>query len=221
MTDRPAICATVIEAGKEIGLEYRADVNDLPPGAGDYIGWCQQTRGGRRRASAARTYLRPALKRPNLQTRHQRAGASRSVRRQARDRRRILARAGVVERVEAAREVILSAGAIGSPHILQLSGVGDPEHLAEDRRRRSCMRCAASATICRTTTSRASLVRSSAPRPLNERSRGLPLRQRGHALSVHRQRHDDLRPVACRRFGQGAGGVGDARHAMHLRAREL
>ena len=36
-------------------------------GAGDSIGWCQQTRGGRRRASAARTYLRPAMKRPNLQ----------------------------------------------------------------------------------------------------------------------------------------------------------
>ena len=31
-TDRPPICATVLEAGKEIGLEYREDVNDLPPG---------------------------------------------------------------------------------------------------------------------------------------------------------------------------------------------
>ena len=65
--DRSPICATVIEAGKQLGLEYREDVNDLPPGAGDSIGWCQQTRGGRRRASAARTYLHPALKRPNLQ----------------------------------------------------------------------------------------------------------------------------------------------------------
>ena len=37
------------------------------PAHGDSIGWCQQTRGGRRRASAARTYLHPALKRPNLQ----------------------------------------------------------------------------------------------------------------------------------------------------------
>src|SRR5207237_6112610 len=36
---------------------------------------------------------------------------------------------GKVERADARREVILSAGAIGSPHILQLSGVGDPEHL--------------------------------------------------------------------------------------------
>src|SRR6202043_2688776 len=38
-------------------------------------------------------------------------------------------RNGHTERADAAREVILSAGAIGSPHILQLSGVGDPEHL--------------------------------------------------------------------------------------------
>ena len=40
-------------------------------------------------------------------------------------------RNGAVERADAAREVILSAGAIGSPHILQLSGVGDPEHLGK------------------------------------------------------------------------------------------
>src|ERR1700691_6283649 len=65
--DRSPVCATVIEAGKQLGLEYREDVNDLPPASGDSVGWCQQPRGGRRRASAARTYLHPALKRPNLQ----------------------------------------------------------------------------------------------------------------------------------------------------------
>jgi choline dehydrogenase len=129
-TDRPAICATVLEAGKQIGLEYREDVNDLPPGAGDSIGWCQQTRGGRRRASTARTYLHPVLKRPNLQL-----VTNALVHRILFDGKRAtgieFSRGGNVERAEAAREVILSAGAVGSPHILQLSGVGDPEHLSK------------------------------------------------------------------------------------------
>src|SRR5271165_2815181 len=127
--DRPAICATVLEAGRQIGLEYREDVNDLPPGAGDSIGWCQQTRGGRRRASAARTYLHPALKRPNLQL-----VTHALVNHIVFDGRRAVGveyeRGGAVDRADADREVILSAGAVNSPHILQLSGVGAPEHLS-------------------------------------------------------------------------------------------
>ena len=90
-TDRPAICATVLEAGKQIGLEYREDVNDLPPGAGDCIGWCQQTRGGRRRASDRAHLSAPGIEAAEPAARHQRAGAPHPVRRQARDRRRILA----------------------------------------------------------------------------------------------------------------------------------
>ena len=127
--DRSPLCEAVIEAGKEIGLEYREDVNDLPSGAGDSIGWCQQTRGGRRRASTARTYLRPAQKRPNLQV-----VVKAQVNRIVLDGRRAVAveyeRGGMVERADAEREVILSAGAVNSPHILQLSGVGAPEHLS-------------------------------------------------------------------------------------------
>ena len=110
-------------------LEYREDVNDLPPGAGDGIGWVQQTRGGRRRASAARSYLRPGDEAAQPAGRHWRAGASRAVRRQRARSASSISRNGAVERVDAAGEVILSAGAIGSPHILQLSGIGDPEHL--------------------------------------------------------------------------------------------
>jgi choline dehydrogenase len=131
MTEQPAACQAIIDAGRELGLEYRPDVNNLPPGAGDSIGWCQQTRGGRRRASAARTYLRPAKKRPNLQIV---IGAL--VHRILLDGKRAVGveysrKGGPVERTDAVREVILAAGAIGSPHLLQLSGVGDPEVLGK------------------------------------------------------------------------------------------
>jgi choline dehydrogenase-like flavoprotein len=129
--DRPPLCAAAIEAGKQIGLEYREDVNDLTRQHNDCIGWCQQTRGGRRRASTARTYLRPALKRPNLQL-----VTKALVHRVVFDGKRAVGvelqrNGGPVERVDAGREVILSAGAVGSPHLLQLSGVGDPEHLGK------------------------------------------------------------------------------------------
>src|SRR4051812_2334590 len=125
--DMPLLCRAAIAAGQQIGLEYRKDVNDLPHGAGDGIGWVQQTRGGRRRASAARSYLRPAMRRPNL-----RVVTDALVHRVLFDGNRAIgveySRGGIVERIDAG-EVILSAGAVGAPHILQLSGVGDPEHL--------------------------------------------------------------------------------------------
>ncbi|MGA8550967.1 MAG: GMC oxidoreductase, partial [Stellaceae bacterium] len=126
--DQPLLCDTMIAAGQEIGLEYRRDVNHLPPGSGDTIGWVQQTRRGRRRQSAARTYLRAAKKRPNL-----RIVTGALVHRVLFDGARATGveyrRGGAIERVDAGREVILAAGAIGSPHLLQLSGVGDPDHL--------------------------------------------------------------------------------------------
>ena len=129
--ERSAICAAALEAGLQVGLEYREDLNDLPPDHKDCIGWCQQTRGGRRRASAARTYLHPALKRPNLQL-----VTHALVHRIVFDGKRAVGvefsrggPGGAVERADAQLEIILSAGAVGSPHILQLSGVGDPTHL--------------------------------------------------------------------------------------------
>jgi choline dehydrogenase len=126
--DKPPLCQKIIEAGTEIGLEYHEDVNRLPPGSGDNIGWVQQTRRGRRRQSAARTYLRPAMKRSNL-TVFTSALVHRVVFEGTRAVAVEYARSGKVERVDVTREVILAAGAVGSPHALQLSGVGDPDHL--------------------------------------------------------------------------------------------
>jgi choline dehydrogenase len=129
MTEQPAVCQAIIEAAQELGLEYRADVNNLPPGAGDSIGWCQQTRGGRRRASAAQTYLKPAAKRPNLQI-VTGALVHRITFSGQRATGVVFSRGGRVELADATREVILAAGAVGSPHLLHLSGVGGPEDLA-------------------------------------------------------------------------------------------
>jgi choline dehydrogenase len=127
-SDKPALCELIIAAGQQIGLEYRDDVNRLPPGSPGGIGWVQQTRRGRRRQSAARTYLRPALRRQNLEV-----VTNALVHRVLFDGKRAIgvefSRGGNTVRATAAVEVILAAGAIGSPHILQLSGVGDPDHL--------------------------------------------------------------------------------------------
>ena len=126
--DQPELCQAAIDAGTQMGWDYRNDLNNLPHGLGDHIGWVQQTRGGRLRASAARSYLRPAMGRSNLQV-----VTNALVHRVVFDGKRALgvefSRGGTFERADAAGEVILSAGAIGSPHLLQLSGVGDPDHL--------------------------------------------------------------------------------------------
>lgn len=126
--DQPVLCQAAVEAGKQMGWAYRDDLNDLPSGLGDHIGWIQQTRGGRFRASTARSYLRPAMRRPNLQV-----VTNALVHRVLFDGKRAVgvaySRDGQTHQAAARAEVILSAGAIGSPHILQLSGVGDPAHL--------------------------------------------------------------------------------------------
>jgi choline dehydrogenase len=198
--DMPPLCQTVIEAGMEIGLEYREDVNSLPPGAGDSIGWCQQTRGGRTRASTARTYLRPALKRPNLQL-VTKALVHRVLFEGTRATGVEFSRNGTIERAEAAREVILSAGAVGSPHLLQLSGVGDPDHLSR--------------------------VGIPVLHALPGVGRNMQdhyvarITYRGVALARHRQGHAQLQRLARRGLGQGIGGIGDARYPVRLRPRQL
>jgi choline dehydrogenase len=82
-----------------------------------------------RRWSAADAYLRPARRRPNLTVL---TGASAERVELDGDRATgVVYRdpAGAVHTVTAAREVILSAGAVNSPHLLLLSGIGDPDQL--------------------------------------------------------------------------------------------
>ncbi|MSP83384.1 MAG: choline dehydrogenase [Alphaproteobacteria bacterium] len=116
-----------IAAGREAGHPFTEDQNGKQH-EGFHIAQ-KFTRKGVR-WSAAKGYLRPALARPNLTLV---TGAQ--VHRIVFDGRRAVGieygRHGATQRGEAEREVILCGGAIASPHVLLLSGVGDAQHLAE------------------------------------------------------------------------------------------
>ena len=78
-----------------------------------------------RRLSAARAYLHPVMERPNLEVRTRTFVEPGPVRGHARGRRR----AGRRRRSIHGGEVILCGGAINSPQLLQLSGVGNAQEL--------------------------------------------------------------------------------------------
>jgi choline dehydrogenase len=117
-------CEAYFAAAAELGIPR----NDDMAGEGqDGVGYYQLTQRSARRSSAAMAYLAPNRGRPNL-----------TVRTSAQVRRIVVenGRAAGVEtmdggRIGAASEVILSAGAIGSPRMLMLSGIGPAEHLSE------------------------------------------------------------------------------------------
>jgi choline dehydrogenase len=82
-----------------------------------------------RRLSAARAYVHPVMDRPNLKV-VTRAMASRVVFTGKRASGVEFSLNGTGKRIARAGEVILCSGAFGSPQLLQLSGVGNPEELA-------------------------------------------------------------------------------------------
>ncbi|MCP5368837.1 MAG: GMC family oxidoreductase N-terminal domain-containing protein [Hyphomicrobiales bacterium] len=120
-------CRAWLAAAQEYGLPVNTDFNGATThGVGAY----QLSIKGRWRCSAATAFLTPALARPNLTLV---SGAH--VTKVLFDGRRATGvewlAAGQRRRAAAAREVVLAAGAIQSPQILQLSGVGPAGLLAE------------------------------------------------------------------------------------------
>src|SRR5262249_28997878 len=83
-----------------------------------------------RRCSAAVAFLRPAMRRPNLTVRT-RALATRVILDGTRATGVEYALNGRLHQALAAREVLLAGGVFNTPQLLMLSGIGDPEHLAE------------------------------------------------------------------------------------------
>ncbi|MEP3428503.1 MAG: GMC family oxidoreductase N-terminal domain-containing protein [Roseibium sp.] len=117
------ICEAYFEAAKELGIPRN---HDLTGGNQDGVGYYQLTQKNARRSSAAMAYLAPNRGRKNL---HVRTGSQ---------VRKIIVENGTAAGVElldgtnlfASSEVILSSGSIGSPRLLQLSGIGPADHLS-------------------------------------------------------------------------------------------
>jgi choline dehydrogenase len=119
--------AAFFGACEEAGFAQLDELND--PGIDGYAPTPVTQRRGRR-WSAADGYLRPALKRPNL-TLFAGALTEKITLTQGRATGVVVssARSGPLT-LEARREVLLCAGAVHSPHLLQLSGIGDRDGLA-------------------------------------------------------------------------------------------
>ncbi|MGI9476300.1 MAG: GMC family oxidoreductase [Hyphomicrobiaceae bacterium] len=122
------ICDRFIEAAAEVGIPKRDDFNGAEM---EGAGYFQLTARGGRRCSTAVGYLHPVKHRKNLHiatkahTKHVLFDGNRAT-------GIAFDRDGVPQTAMAAREVILAAGAIGSPQILMLSGIGPAGHLKDN-----------------------------------------------------------------------------------------
>ena len=120
-----ALLARIIEAAGQVGIRHNPDYNGASQ---DGIAMSQATIASNRRQSTAHCYLEPARFRPNLRIETNAltenvvlegkrcTGVRYSVHGQKREAR-------------ATREVVISAGTINSPQLLELSGIGQPERL--------------------------------------------------------------------------------------------
>ena len=122
------ICDAWVEAAQAAGYRFNPDYNAASQ---EGVGYFQLTARNGRRCSAAVAYLKPARRRANLKV-VTRAATQRVVIEDARATGvHYVDAAGRPRVVRARREVVLCAGALGSPHILMLSGIGPGGHLRE------------------------------------------------------------------------------------------
>ena len=122
---RDPIFATLIQAAGQVGIPHNPDYNGARQ---DGIAMSQATIAAGRRMSTARCYLDPIRNRPNL---HIETGAlTEDI---ILDGKRCIgvrySVGGSQQEARAGREVVVSAGSINSPQLLELSGIGQPERL--------------------------------------------------------------------------------------------
>src|SRR5262245_16140622 len=120
---RDPLCEAFIEGAVQMGIPRNRDYNGAQQAGVSYV---QRIIQHGRRVSAARGYLRPAMKRRNLTVRTH-AHATNLIfegRRAVGVRYLKGGRSGTPVEVRATKEVILSGGAVNTPQLLQVSGVG-------------------------------------------------------------------------------------------------
>ena len=122
------LCEAVLAAAVQAGTPRISDVNDIKTVADGGMGYQTVTTYRGKRYSAARAFLAPARSRSNLEV-----FTDTDVRRiEFQDRRAVaitIKDRGGVHRIPVSGELILAAGAIESPKLLQLSGIGPGELL--------------------------------------------------------------------------------------------
>jgi choline dehydrogenase len=114
-----------IEAAAETGIAKNPDFNGA---AQEGAGWFQTTTRRGRRASTARSYLRPARRRSNLRV-ETAALAQRIVFEGRRAAAVEYKQGGTLRTARATKEILVCGGAYNSPQLLQLSGVGPADLL--------------------------------------------------------------------------------------------
>jgi len=114
-----------IDAGEQAGYPRNPDYNGASQ---EGFGYYQVTQKRGRRWSSAKAYLEPAQSRPNL-TVEMEAHTTRLLLEGKRCVGVEVSQRGQTRRFKAGREVVLCAGAIQSPQILELSGIGQPDLL--------------------------------------------------------------------------------------------
>ena len=114
-----------IRAAQQFGIPYNPDFNGARQAG---IGHYQVTVRNAERCSAATAYLKPARNRRNLTVRTG-VAVTRIVVENGRAVGVEVAEEGGTSTIRCGREVLVTSGAIGSPRLLQLSGIGPAEHL--------------------------------------------------------------------------------------------
>ncbi|MFZ1339900.1 MAG: GMC family oxidoreductase N-terminal domain-containing protein [Paracoccaceae bacterium] len=117
------ICEAYFKAAGQLGIPFN---DDMAGERQDGVGYYQLTQRNVRRSSASIAYLNPNRGRGNLTIR-----TSAQVLRIVVENHRVVGVEMPEGVIRAEAEVILASGAIGSPRLLQLSGIGPADHLAD------------------------------------------------------------------------------------------